>query len=196
MIPFFIIFVAFIIILSVQIHRSNRAQEEVTRQFWEKENQANAVRKQDISNLDYITLPMELIPGNLGTLAETTLQAMDGVRMLNLTGLTNTDLKLRYGAANLETLSHYESAYVDMIAQLTIYARELTEAGDTDSAAKLLEFAADCGDDSRGVYLPLAKIYKDRGDDAALDRLMERAEKLESIGGTALLADLRQLREE
>lgn len=194
MIPFFIIFVAFLIILSVQIHRTNRAQEEIERQFWEKENKANAVRKQDISGLDYLTLDPELIPGNLNTPAEKALQSMVGVKMLNLTAYTNTDLKMKYGAANLDALSQFEETYVAMISQIVIYSRQLTEAKDTDSARKLLEFAVRCKDDSHTIYLPLANMYKDAGDTAALDRLIESAETLQTIASPALVTELKEIR--
>lgn len=195
MIPFFIIFVTFVLLVTLQIRRSTKAQEDVERQFWQREQEANHVRRKDLSALDYITLPMDLIPGTLHTEAEEALLHMDQVSMLNLTPFTNTDLKLQYGAANLEQLSKYESAYVDMIHQITIYSRELLEAGDTESARKLLSYAVDCGDDSQGIYIPLAQIYKDTEDPEALAELVKSAGKLETIGAPSLLARLRQIAE-
>ena len=145
---FFVAFVIFLIILNMNLRKHTRQEDDLRKAFWQREQLANTTRRQDISNLDYFTLPAELIPGTLGSKTEQQLTeiASEGRKMLNLTDMTNTDIKLKYGAANLEELSVYEEAYVDMITKLLAYEKELEEAGETAAAKKLLDFAVACGE--------------------------------------------------
>lgn len=144
MIPvFFIIFVIFIIIFNYAQRKSTGRQEEVEEQFWKREREANLTRKQDISQLPYIYLPGTLISGNLRSEAEDKLLALDGRPMIDLTEYTNTDLKLKYGAANLNILNQYETDYIQMYEQLPIYIQELIDAGKSEEASMLLQFAED-----------------------------------------------------
>ena len=104
---FLAVFIIFVLILNFAIHKNNHSQENVQEQFWENERQANFTRRKDIHNLNYLTIPIEKIPQNLHTDAEKTLVRLSSDKMLNLSGITNTELKLEYGAANLDELSSY-----------------------------------------------------------------------------------------
>lgn len=144
MIPvFFIIFVIFIIIFNYVQRKSTGRQEEVEEQFWKREREANLTRKQDISQLPYIYLPRTLISGNLRSEAEEKLLALDGRPMIDLTEYTNTELKLKYGAANLNILNQYETDYIQMYEQLPIYIQELIDASKSEEASMLFQFAED-----------------------------------------------------
>ena len=71
MIPIFtIIIVIFLAILTFQLRKTTNAQEEVEEKFWAREREANATRRKDISNLDYITIPDGLFPLNLDSAVE------------------------------------------------------------------------------------------------------------------------------
>lgn len=59
LLPYFIIF---IVVLQLVLKKNSKKDEEKTRQFWEREREANAVRKKDISNLNYIVIPNQLLP--------------------------------------------------------------------------------------------------------------------------------------
>ena len=43
-------------------NRSRRSMKESQDAFWEKEQRANQTRKQDISHLDYIQIPLNTFP--------------------------------------------------------------------------------------------------------------------------------------
>ena len=60
MLPILTIFIIFLVLLTYHIKKSESAQAKVEEAFWEKERLSNAVRKQDISKLEYITIPFEL----------------------------------------------------------------------------------------------------------------------------------------
>ncbi len=86
------------------IRKSERSSRKNTEQFWEKETKSNHVRKADISDLDYIKIPMDTLP-IVETADETllsihkTITDLSQKSILNLTGLSNTELKLSYGVA-------------------------------------------------------------------------------------------------
>lgn len=151
MFPFLAIFIVFCLVLAFYIRRNDASQQKVLDDFWEKEHQSNAVRKKDISKLDYITIPLDKIPVKLCTSTEEAFFALAEKPMLNLVGISNTDLKLQYGTANLEILSEYDNNFIDFVALLPDYATELIEAGEKETARMLLEFAVSVNADSRKI---------------------------------------------
>lgn len=151
MFPFLALFIIFCLVLTFYIRKNDASQQKVLDDFWEKERQSNAVRKKDISKLDYITIPLDKIPVKLCTSTEEAFFALAEKPMLNLNGISNTDLKLQYGTANLEILSEYDNNFLDFVALLSDYATELIEAGEIESARTLLEFAVSVQADSRKI---------------------------------------------
>lgn len=190
MLPFLTIFIVFCIVLTYYIKKSDNAQQKAMDEFWEKEHQSNAVRKKDISNLNYITIPFDKIPVKLNTDTEEKLIALSEKPMLNLTGLSNTDLKLAYGTANLEILSSYDLNFTNMVALLPEYVSELLDAGQTQDARMLLEFAIECNADSRRLYQQLASIYVEANEPNKLVWLSEHAESLPEFTKKAVIKDL------
>ena len=181
MFPFLAIFITFCLVLTYYIRKSDADQQKVQDEFWEKERLANAVRKKDISKLDYITIPFEKIPVKLDTSNEKKLFEFADKPMLNLTGISNTDLKLAYGTANITILSEYDTNFSDFVALLPNYTMELQEAGHMDAAQTLLEFAIDCNADSRKIYEQLASIYIQQNQADKLDALYHHAEQLPEL---------------
>lgn len=161
MFPFLTIFIVFCLVLNFYIRKSDSSQKKVQDDFWEKERLANSVRKKDISKLDYITIPLDKIPVKLHTSTEEALFALAEKPMLNLSGITNTDLKLQYGTANLEILAEYDTNFLDFVALLPDYTAELIEAGEKESAKMLLEFAVSVNADSRKIDRQLAALQED-----------------------------------
>lgn len=80
--------------------------------------------------------------------------------MLNLSSMSNTDLKLEYGVANLDELSACDDRFSTFERNAAIYAQELSDAGYTDQARQLLEFAVSCHVDNSSIYTQLAAIYQ------------------------------------
>lgn len=183
-------FIIFVLILNYFIRKSNQNHQNSEDGFWEREQKANFTRRQDISNLGYITIPPEIIPQNLHTEAEKTLLELSSKQLLNLTGMTNTDLKLQYGAANLETLSQCDSHFTTFVRTVPVYAKELTDAGQTENARKLLEFAVSCQADSRSIYTQLADLYRQSGQSDKIQGLIDSANGLRSLDGPIIAEKL------
>lgn len=187
MFPFLAIFITFCLILTYYIRKNDADQQKIQDEFWEKERLANTVRKKDISKLDYITIPFEKLPVKLDTSTEKKLYALSDKPMLNLTGISNTDLKLAYGTANINILSEYDTNFSDFVSLLPEYVEELLDAGHTDAAQFLLEFAIDCNADSRKIYEQLATIYKTQNNSDKLQVLFQQAEQLPELTKKAVL---------
>ena len=190
MFPFLAIFIIFIIVLTYHIKKNDSAQAKVQDEFWEKERKSNAVRKQDISKLEYITIPLEKIPHRLNTETENAFFALSEKTMVNLTGISNTDLKLTYGTANLALLSEYDTNFTDMVSILPEYTQELFNAGEEASAKMLLEFAIEHRADSTKIYKQLANIYRNNGETQKLDWLRETCEDLPQLTRLAVQKEL------
>lgn len=158
MFPLLAIFIVFCLLLSFYIKKNDATQQQVQDEFWEKERRSNAVRKKDITKLDYISIPLDKIPVKLESSTEKTIFALAEKPMLNFVGISNTDLKLEYGTANLELLTEYENNFLEFVALLPNYATELIEAGETESARMLLEFAVSVNADSRKIDNLLATL--------------------------------------
>ena len=193
MLPCFTVFLIFIIVLNISLRKQRRSQEEVDRKFWDRELAANNTRKQDITKLDYITIPSDMIPQNLHTETEQALVELSSKKMLNLINQTNTDLKLKYGVANLEELSEYEENFARYIALIPVYAQELIDAGQKESAIALLELAVAQHADSSPIYSLLAEQYIQNGNSDKVQELMEQAKSIDSISGSIIVQKLQEM---
>ena len=195
MFPIFTVFFLFIIVINIVLRKNSRSQEDYQTRFWERELEANNTRKQDISSLDYIQIPLDKLPQNLHTDSERELVALASEKLLNLAGETNTELKLKYGVANLEELSACDANFTRFVSAVSVYAQELLDAGQTSDAQGLLEFAVDSRADSSKIFSMLAKIYQDAGEPGRIDRLLEIAKTFDSLSGRMIIQTLNSLRE-
>ena len=152
MFVFLAIFIVFLLYINFLMHKNKRAQENLEKQFWNRERSANFTRKKDISNLNYLIITEDKIPQNLTTDAKKSLETLCGQKMLNLSSMSNTDLKLEYGVANLDELSACDDRFSTFERNAAIYAQELSDAGYTDQARQLLEFAVSCHVDNSSIY--------------------------------------------
>ncbi len=189
------LFIIFVSVISAYRKRHDRLQQETDENFWKREQEANHVRRQDISGLPYITIPLEHF--SIGVFqddaladSEKKLQELSAKKILNLGRQTNTDLKLKYGPANLPALTEYDQNFTDMLCTLTEYAKCLIELGHMKEAVPVLEFCVDCGSDISSHYTDLAKFYKQNEDELKLAELKEKANSLDSIMKESILKKL------
>lgn len=196
MIPIFTIsMVIFVIVLKINLNKNNRAKEESEENFWKREHEANFTRKQDISGLNYITIPLEKFPQNLGTEAEQTLVQLSKEKILNLTGISNTDLKLEYGVANLEILTSYDNNFTLLVNALSVYGKELIDANQLADARTVLEYAVSVHADSKQIYTMLAEFYRDSGETDRIAELISSAEELNTFSKSGIVEALKAIQD-
>lgn len=173
--PFVLILLS---VFSLLRNRSKRSMKESQDAFWEKEQLANRTRKQDISNLDYIQIPLHTFPigaytDNKLAELEQSLQTLSSRKILNLSGISNTDLKLQYGAANLNILSDCDTNFTTLARTLSAYGEQLAALGHWQDAVKVLEFGIDCKTDVSKNYTLLGSLYREHGEPEKLQELTE-----------------------
>ena len=181
MFPMLALFIVFLLVLAYFRRKSDAAQAKVDEAFWSKEREANATRRKNLDELHYITIPVEKLPLDLDTPACQTIRQLTQKRLFNAGGMTNTELKLAYGAANLEALSEYESDYIRLEQALDTCAGELLEKDRASDAAAILEFAVSTGSDVGHIYLTLAEIYKEQQKTDQIPALIDAAKQIPTL---------------
>ena len=193
--PYFIIL---IVLLQLCLKKNSKKTEKNNDDFWRKEYDPNSVRKKDISGLDYITIPDTLtIPDtqNPRILKEwNTLCNLKDKKILNLTGYTNTDLKLQYGAANLTQLTVCDNNFTALAKAVARIGEQLMKDGFTDEALSFLEYGITIRTDVSTNYTVLAEYYRNEGMPEKIDTLISRAEQLKSLMKDSILSKLKEIR--
>jgi hypothetical protein len=164
----------------------------------EQERQANAVRKKSLDDLEYITIPFDRLPFDLAGDNETlksdedAILAMKDSKVVNFTGISNTDLKLTYGAPNLPLLTEYDQNYTNLVKYLDSWGSHLVDEGYKTEARKVLEFAVECRTDLKSTYLLLADLYVENFEFDKMDHLIEVAGELNSLMKGPIVRSLKE----
>ena len=189
--PYFIII---LIVIQLYLKKCTLAGSERSKKYWEREQKAKSTRKQDISTLNYIKWDDALpaIDNNL-TLADilnnspealkayNNIQTLKTEPMLNLSEYSNTDLKLKYGVANLDTLTQYEDNYTSFIKSLSELGHILIEHKDISDATAFLEYAVKIGSDIRLTYTDLYALYSEAENASKIRQLRQYASIIKSV---------------
>lgn len=196
--PFLASFIIFLIWLSYQLAKSKRITEKQEKSFWERERLANQTRRKSLDALPYITIPLATLPLQLCQEDDAVRECTDLVRSLseqtivNLTGYSNTDLKLMYGAPNITLLSDYDQNYTLLARTLQKWAALLYKKGFVNETKTILEFAVSTQTDVSGSYKLLASIYKKEGRPEKIASLLETASTLRSAMKPAIVRALQE----
>lgn len=194
--PFFASFILFCIWLTFTLIRSRKNSERANDNFWEREALANQTRKKSLEDLEYIIIPYDTLPFSLllqdPEIAEChqILRSFENKKAVNLTGYSNTDLKIQYGAPNITLLTEYDQNYTILVRTLQRWADLLIKAGHREDVVPILEFAVSTRTDISATYRILASIYHDKQEVAKIEQLKQTAEELHSAMRPAILRSL------
>ena len=113
---FFILALIFTAWLAYERVKSSRQDEERVRAFWTRENEANNTRRKNLDTIEYVKVPNWISLDSLSKSLPTDddelnrcndiLKTLMSQRILNLTGMTSTDIKLEYGPICLDLQDH------------------------------------------------------------------------------------------
>ncbi len=165
-------------------HGKQRANQE--KSFWARENAANNVRRKPLDDLNYISIPLDTLPMNLMTdhtdISECLqiIQELSTVKIVNFTGISNTDLKLQYGAPNINLLTEFDQNYTLLVRTLQKWAELLYKNDYVAETKIILEFAISTHTDVSKSYYLLADIYKQQGEPEKIQGLIDVAKGLNS----------------
>ena len=209
--PFFASFIVFCLWLGYQLKKSDKQADSEEKNFWNREAKANNTRRKSLEHLDYITIPtqilsMEFSPaGNISTDEDSpdsqpvssralecieTLRTLSTAKIVNFTGLTNTDLKLEYGAPNIKLLMEFDQNYTLLARTLQTLAEELFKAGFIAEAGIILEFAISTRTEVSQSYFLLADLYERNCQPEKIDELIQTAERLNTVMKNAIVRTL------
>ncbi len=198
--PLFFTFILFLIWFNFNRTRMSRKGKQLQDNYWEQEALANSTRKQSLDGLPYISIPLNDLPflSDLkNTSADKELTAIEGEirslsekKIVNFTGISNTELKLKYGAPNLELLMEYDENFTMLCQLLFRWGTKLNDLALWREAIQVLEYGVTVGSDIRGHYLLLANLYQNNGQSKKIQRLIDRAEALNSLNKNGILRGL------
>lgn len=156
--------IVFCIWLNYKFKKSSSHAEQSRQNRLELEREANSTRKKSIDTLHYITFSEKSIPiieinDELTQKYQKSLLNFVDKRIVNLSSMTNTELKKAYGPANLPALSEYDANFSELIRILHNYALRLHELDYNDEAKAVLEYSVKIGTDMGITYKLLADFY-------------------------------------
>lgn len=185
------------LIIAYFTKRNSNMQENEETAFWDKEYKSNFVRKKPLDNLNYITIPEDILTMHPAHASAQTLsylqdlKDMSSLSIVNLTGISNTDLKLTYGTANITVLSEYDSHYTQLVTILQKLAESLVASDEKALAARVLEFSISTGSDVSKSYYLLSDLYTQAGTPEKISFLIQHAQGIQSIMKDSILRNLK-----
>lgn len=196
--PIFAFFVLFLLCALYKMRKSTQMSQKISDEFWETEHKADGVRKKDIEHLDYINIDFERLPFHEEDPLpmrhyEEKILDLKGEKILNLTGYTNTELKLMYGAPNLPVLTEYDSNYTTLVSYLAKWGTECYNLKRIDDAKILFEYGIQIGTDVSSNYILLATIYQSENQTDRIYSLIDAAENVRSLSKNTILKNLKQI---
>ena len=118
-------------------------------------------------------------------------------KILDLSGITNTELKLEYGAANLDILTEYDQNFSQLLRSLDKWGNFLyNQKHDINCAKQVLEYAISIGSDITGTYTSLAKIYLEENEPGKVQSLIDKAENSNFFMKNSIVLKLKKLVQE
>lgn len=193
------IFLILVVWIRYESTKSSRFAHKAKDNFWKIEQEANFTRKKDITDLDYIEIPLDQLPfieacdPVLNSL-QTDIKKLSEKKILNLTGLTNTWLKQQYGTPNLEFLTSYDENFTRLIRTLYKWGTCLNENNYKSQARTVLEYGIACKTDISGNYILLGQIYKEQSEFHALDCLIDTANAINTLLKPSILSALYEIK--
>ena len=198
----------FILILHHKISKGKKTRQQEEDAYWEREFSANHVRKGNLNDLTYIMFQAEpFYPVNLlDTIScpeflernpeiKNILPRfvfLENQKIVNLAEYTNTDLKFKYGVANLTLLIQYDTNYSELISLLHSYGSIFAKEGFDSQALSILEYAVSIGTDISATYITCAEIYRKNNQWVKIEWLKKEAEKISTSRKNSIVRKLQE----
>lgn len=193
-----------ILVLNHNIRKNKNKDEKSVKSYLAREDHANSTRRKDLSNLPYIEVPLNTLPLDI-TLNDEKKQLqisnyikeiyfLSEKQMLNLIGISNTELKEAYGPSNLELLTVYDQNYSRYIRNLHLLAECIYEEY-PDKAVAVWEYCLSIGTDISGTYALLGKHYADTNNKEDFLKLYDYIPSKTTISGKTIISKLDKLKE-
>lgn len=185
-IPVFGLVMIFVIWLTYELKKHTKQDKKVSQDFWERERQSGFIPRKNTSDIQYITVTESFLPeergeddSELNVLCNRILSFQDK-KIADLSSMTNTELKERYGTANFTSLSEVDSNYTSLVPLLGRLCELLYDEGRLAEAENAALFCVSSGVMTYPVLFTLGNIYYMINDREKLDALISSAESTPS----------------
>lgn len=194
-----------ILILNYNLRKNKGTNDKDIRSILEREDAANSTRRKDISGLPYIKVPLDTLPLDITLNDEKKQSKITEYRqkilelsekpMLNLIGISNTELKEQYGPANLEQLTICDQNYSSYIRTLHLFAECIYDE-QPSLAVQVWEYCLSIGTDISGTYDLLGRHYLSSQNKEQFMKLYDSIPDQNSIAGKTIVRKLDTINEE
>lgn len=189
-------------VLHHNLRKNNGSDKQTVDAYLNREDAANATRRKDLAKLPYVTVPFDMLPLDITLNDEKKqlkiaeykkeIQNLSSERMLNLIGISNTELKELYGPANLDVLTIYDQNYSRYIRMLQAFSECIYEEY-PEKAASIMEYCISIGTDISSTYELLARYYLEHNDRERFLSLYDKIPVKNSISGKIISNKLDRL---
>ena len=101
-------------------------------------------------------------------------------KILNLSGMSNTNIKLEYGVGNLAFLSECDDNFVLLVRTLDELGHLLFSQGYETQGCEIFEYAVYIGSDIKATYTALADYYNKNNNKNGIDKLLLNASSIQT----------------
>jgi tetratricopeptide (TPR) repeat protein len=200
----FLSFLVFIIIYRIQLAKLDKDQNAINKLFWEREESSLFVRKKEIKPYELILPNVDSIP----TYSQSEYEAMGNkdlfniqekcityshTKMLNTSHLLNSEVRLKYGSANIDTVEDYEENYHQYIKLLYQLGKGFFELNRLEDAILLLEEGLHVNTEISDHLILLGKLYKTTNQKEKFTALFNYANTINSLTKNKILHELEAL---
>lgn len=202
----FVLFLIFIFIFQHNLKKNDRNGKMARKQFWEYEENSFFARKLPLNDNDFIKPNVHSIPKldyeafkalnnpQMFTVQEKCFSLAD-IPMLDLSGMLNSELRYRYGAANLELIESYENNYTNYIKSLYKLGKFYYDNNMKNEAISVLEEGMNVNTEISDHIILLATIYYEMQKKKEFDCLYKKALKMKSLTKNKTLQQLHSLKD-
>ncbi|MCR4589570.1 MAG: hypothetical protein K5668_01950 [Lachnospiraceae bacterium] len=188
------------LVINNAIRKSNARSKKAQDEFWKKERDSYRAPERSTDDLDFVKVPDNL-PIHISTddprikEYQEILDNLTKKDIIDLSGISNTDIRMSYGNKNLEELSKADQRYITLCRTLTGLSSSYIKAGYEGEARELLEFAVSIGCDITACWQDLGRLYLRSEDRDSLEKLIEKAEALEDgvVQKREILSSLKEI---
>ncbi|MCQ2978658.1 MAG: hypothetical protein MJ245_02560 [Clostridia bacterium] len=124
------------------------------------------------------------------------LQDFSKLKLANFNGLSNQDLKNKYGNNNFDEVLSYQENYDNLFDQIRTTASSLIDDEDESSAMNILRFAVDMGDDVTVTYTNLAELYIKNNMRKELYSLVDTVKQNKNLSQQKIMSYIKNLEKE
>jgi len=188
----FILFLIFLFIFHHNLKKTEKLTAIKRKEFWENEEKSMFSRKSQIEDTNYIVPDISGVKHNnkeyfaeLGHPElfkyQELIFSLSKEPMLNLSNMSNSEIRLKYGIANFSHIEACENNYNRLIKAIYLLGKGYFDLENYSEAISVLEAGIKINSDISDHILLLAELYAKKKDSFNFNELKIYSENLESL---------------